>query len=267
METRAQFTNIQKSIEDLISESKSSIKIVLAWFTNKELLGILTDKVKSGLKVEVIVSDDIGNKRLKPKDFIEAGGKYLIFQTHQGKFLHDKFVIFDDKKLLTGSYNWTYSAEFKNHESVIISENDQLIKQFNIIFQNLLKIVKQYDDKLFDNYVNFGAEKAEQEFQKLEKDLEEEFIASANECKRLGIKFNFDFEHTYLKSYGAIGTAKRLLNTGVENIQSGFIKLWEVNRVDITIEGIVTKEKYRILFDERTINNALERLAKFQKSN
>ncbi len=66
------------------------------------------------------------------------------------------------------------------------------------------------------------------------------------------------------KTFGGIGAAKRLMLTGTEKIQSGFIKLWEVNRLDLTFEGIITKDKYQFLFDDKTIKNAQERLKQFK---
>ena len=62
--SKARFTNIKSAIEQLIQNSQSSIKIAVAWFTNKELLGLLKDKVKEGVKVEIIVSDDVLAKQL-----------------------------------------------------------------------------------------------------------------------------------------------------------------------------------------------------------
>lgn len=103
--TRATFSKIQKTLEELISSSKDCIKISVAWFTNRELLGLLSDKAKSGLNIEIIISDDINNKRLLSKDFVENGGHLMIYKTNSGRFLHDKFAIFDSKTVVVGSYN------------------------------------------------------------------------------------------------------------------------------------------------------------------
>lgn len=262
--TKAKFIHIQKNIEELISLSKASIKISVAWFTNKELMGLLTDKVKEGIKVEVIISDDINNKRLSPKDFIKNGGNLMVLKVRTGKFLHEKFAIFDNKILLTGSYNWTYSAEYHNHESVIITDNSLLIKQFTIRFKNIKEQVELFETKLLDNEIFKGADKIEEEYAHLEKDLETDLENSLKEAKKLHAKVNFDFVYKFISDYGAIGAAKRLMNTGTDKIQSGFIKMWELNRMDLTFESIITKPKYKELFDERTISIALDRLKKFK---
>lgn len=262
---RATFSKIQKKIEDLISSSKDSIKISVAWFTNKELLGLLTDKAKNGLNIEIIISDDINNRRLSSKDFVKNGGHLMIFKTDSGKFLHDKFAIFDNKTVLVGSYNWTYSAEYHNSESVVIISNEQVIKQFNIKFQKQKEQVKQFDMSLLTNQQFIGADKIEEKIANLENELENDFLKAIEESRKIHAKIDFDFILTFLKSYGAIGATKRLMQTGTDRIQSGFIKMWELNRMDLTFESIIVKEKYKVLFDENTIRIALERLKKFEK--
>ena len=262
---KATFQNISKQLENLISNSKEEINISVAWFTNKEILGLLTDKAKNGLVVRIIVSDDIINKRLKPIDFINANGLFYILPTISSRFLHNKFALFDNEILVSGSYNWTYSAEYKNHESIIISNDPTLVKQFKIRFENLLKIVKKYELDLLINQENIGADLAEKEFQTLEKELEESLLNALKESKKLHAKINFDFVYSFIKSYGAIGASKRLMLTGTEKIQSGFIKMWELGRIDLTFESIITDEKFKFLFDNKVIDIANKRLEEFNK--
>lgn len=264
---KARFTKIQSAIEQLIQKSEKSIQVAVAWFTNKELLGLLIDKAKAGVKVEIIVSDDIINKRIQPKDFIQFGGIFTIYPSNLGKFLHNKFAIFDDKIVLIGSYNWTYFAEYKNEESVVEIAEEIVIKQFRIRFKKLQEDVLAYDTEILCNRQNEGADKEESRLTNLEKELEEEFINTLAEARKLNIKIDFDFVLTFIKTFGGIGAAKKLMQTGTEKVQSGFIKLWAVKRLDLTFEGIITKEKYQFLFDDKTIKNAKERLKQFDEQN
>jgi len=263
--TRATFSKIQKTLQDLISSSKDCIKISVAWFTNKELLGLLTDKAKNGLNIEIIISDDINNKRLSSKDFVENGGHLMIYKTDSGRFLHDKFAIFDNRTVVVGSYNWTHSAEYHNSESVVITNNEQVIKQFDIRFQKQKEQVQQFNKSLLTNQQFISADKIEEKFANLESDLEYDFIKAIEESRKIHAKIDFDFVLNFIKSYGAIGATKRLMQTGTDKIQSGFKKMWELNRMDLTFESIIVKEKYKVLFDENTVKTALERLKKFEK--
>ncbi|QCE42531.1 phospholipase D-like domain-containing protein [Psychroserpens sp. NJDZ02] len=258
--TTATFSDIKRKIQKQIENSKESIKISVAWFTSKDLLGQLTDKVENGCQVEIIISDNIENKRLSFDKFIQSGGTVYIMQTKSGKFLHDKFAIFDEKKLIAGSYNWTYSAEYYNHEFIIQSEEAILLKQFNIRFKNLKEIVTRYDELILASESEFLADTNESEFIKLESELEARFMETIKEANDLGAKINSTNIISYIHNYGAIGGASRLIKLGTERLQSGFIKLWEIGRLDISFESIILQDKYRKLFSKDILEKAEKRL-------
>lgn len=71
----ASFKDIKKKIESNIYSARESIVVSVAWFTNKDLLGQLTDKLENGCSVEIIISDHFENKRLSFDNFIKKGGK------------------------------------------------------------------------------------------------------------------------------------------------------------------------------------------------
>ncbi|MDX2249824.1 MAG: phospholipase D-like domain-containing protein [Bacteroidia bacterium] len=102
---KATFDNIKKQIAELIFESKELIQISVAWFTSQDLLGQLVEKVEQGCKIEIIISDHFENKRLSFDKLTKHGGQVFVIPTKSGKFLHDKFAIFDNKKVILGSYN------------------------------------------------------------------------------------------------------------------------------------------------------------------
>ena len=258
--TVASFINIRKTIQQNIDIAKDSIYISVAWFTSKELLGQLTDKLDSGCKVEIIISDHFENKKLSYDSFLNKGGIVYIFPSTSGKFLHDKFALFDKSTLIAGSYNWTNSAEYYNHEFIIKSKDSSLIKQFFIRFENLKKVVIQYDISQLLKKNNLTAETKEDEFIKLEYELENEFIESLKEANELGAKINSTNVITYIHNYGAIGGASRLIKVGTEKLHSGLLKLWEIKRLDISFENIILKEKYKILFDRDILEKAQKRL-------
>ena len=56
----------------------------------------------------------------------------------RGSF-HDKFALFDDKVLETGSFNWTANGKKYNHENVIFFTDPKLIKAFRQEFEKLWK--------------------------------------------------------------------------------------------------------------------------------
>lgn len=108
-----------------------SICIVIAWFTNKELFTTLLHLLKKGISIELIVNDDkinTGIDGLHFNAFILLGGK--LYFANNSKLMHHKFMIIDDEKLISGSYNWTYRAEYNNTENIIVLNYTSIIEQF-----------------------------------------------------------------------------------------------------------------------------------------
>ena len=56
--------------------------------------------------------------------------------------MHHKFAIFDNKTLLTGSYNWTRSAARNNEENFIVTADRLLVQRFDSEFEQLWQKLK-----------------------------------------------------------------------------------------------------------------------------
>lgn len=155
-EPQAYFSNIEQVILDTFDEAFNSIKISVAWFTNKNLITkLISLKKDRKITIQILVDDNDVNKKyfydlfesqLKEND-IEV--KKLNLQ----KFNHNKFSIIDNKTIITGSYNYTERAN-RNLENIIVAENPKTADYYDRIFQFLTE--PNYMDKnlklLFDNY-------------------------------------------------------------------------------------------------------------------
>ena len=257
---KATFENILRQITELIADSKDIIYISVSMFTSRDLLGQLEEKLRNDCSVEIIISDHVENNRLSFDRFIKLGGKVYVISRRNGKFLHDKFAVFDNKKVISGTYNWTNAAEYYNHESMVISDDKVLLKQFDIHFKKLKEIVLDYDRKVLVDKRMLNAESKDGEFEKLEKELEEKFIYTIEESNRLGANVDSDYVMKYLDQYGAIGGAARLIIAGTEKLQADLTKLAAIGRLDISFENIILQKKFRILFDKTVLEHAERKL-------
>jgi hypothetical protein len=135
----AHFTNIRQQILNELATATHKISVAVAWFTNYDLYEMLCLKLQRGVKVELIIIDDFINNGaygLDFQNFINLGGN-LKFGNIDNP-MHHKFVIIDDKVLISGSYNWTYYAESRNFENVVIfKENPNVIIAFIQAFRQL----------------------------------------------------------------------------------------------------------------------------------
>ena len=143
----AHFSNIRNQIVPLLDAAESSISVAMAWFTNADLFEALVRGAQRGVLVELILLDDVTNFMYFAPDFnqlIQHGGKVWIAGSDTG-FLHHKFCIIDNHIIITGSYNWTYYAETRNLENIVISDDSRTVNLFALEFSHLKSLFAKAD--------------------------------------------------------------------------------------------------------------------------
>lgn len=140
MQTEALFSNIADRISSELSQAESSIYIAVAWLTNRDLFNILVDKAKSGVTVQLLLSnDEINQNSLLDFSRLKIGNS-VAYLVGDGKsdLMHNKFCVIDRRVVMTGSYNWSYKAEKNNHENIVITSDDfELADQFIAQFKHI----------------------------------------------------------------------------------------------------------------------------------
>jgi len=105
---------------------------------------LLYEKQLNGVQCDLIIHNDYINNRdtgLPFQKFIDAGGKFYF--SDEENPMHNKFCIIDNQVLINGSYNWTYYAESKNRENILIIKNESnVVKAFETEFSQLIELVK-----------------------------------------------------------------------------------------------------------------------------
>ncbi|MDF1548152.1 MAG: phospholipase D-like domain-containing protein [Bacteroidales bacterium] len=149
------FTQIKKEIIFQLKQSRKSLIIAIAWFTNKEIYNALIEQLTKGIKIDLIIADDIINFRENALNFNELIKKGCELYIYHKNLMHNKFCIIDEEILVNGSYNWTYVAEY-NKENIIVIKAAGLVKAYMKEFEdikaesNKVSSIKQYDfEKVF----------------------------------------------------------------------------------------------------------------------
>lgn len=145
---KAHFENIRKEILNEIEAATESIIVAVYWFTNEELFLKLLSKVENGVKVELIIHNDYINNRdtgLDFQKFIDIGGHFYFSSTYNP--MHNKFCVIDNKTLINGSYNWTYYAEDRNRENILIlKEEAETTESFVSEFNRLKSLTEKVEN-------------------------------------------------------------------------------------------------------------------------
>lgn len=119
----------EKIIEE-INNSKASIYVQAYGFTSKTIADSLIKAHLRGVKVQVILDRSNMSKKgySKLMDLKEAGID-ISLDIVPG-IAHNKVMIIDEKKVITGSFNFTDAADKRNSENVIIIEDKETVKQY-----------------------------------------------------------------------------------------------------------------------------------------
>lgn len=130
----AAFQDIQTRILAELDKAQVSITLAMAWFTNQVLADKLKEKLEQGLNIEIIIYDDGVNAN----HGVDLSGFDVVYiRGTRGGIMHNKFCIIDNQVVLQGSYNWSCNAEYRNDETVQISQDPQLATSFSVEFRNL----------------------------------------------------------------------------------------------------------------------------------
>ena len=155
MNIKAHFEKIKEEIINEINNSKKTIWVALAYFTDSEIFNLLCYHAEQGKNVEIILSNDDINLATSSFDFhklIASGGKCYVHNNESNSLMHHKFAIIDDETVITGSYNWTVKAQTNSENIVVITENS-IAKMF---VDEFIKLKKSSQDK-FDYFKNLQA--------------------------------------------------------------------------------------------------------------
>ena len=128
--------NPQKEIIKNINQAEAFINIAMYIFTDREIAIPLVKAREQGVKVRLYLDQDqVEYKYSQSRFLVQKGIKTRISTNNY--IMHNKFAVIDNRILLTGSYNWTFSANNRNDENLLITDDPEIIEIFQNQFINL----------------------------------------------------------------------------------------------------------------------------------
>ncbi len=131
-----------------INSAQKSIKIAIYHITSREIMQALIDAKKRGLDIKIVADGEQAKDKFSKVSLLIKEGvdlKITDYSTRKKRFLtpkmHHKFMIIDRKYVMTGSFNFTASAEELNDENcVFIYDSVEVVEKFEREFERLWKI-------------------------------------------------------------------------------------------------------------------------------
>ncbi|MBU4511134.1 DUF1669 domain-containing protein [bacterium] len=130
------YDNPQKEIIKNINQAEAFINIAMYIFTDREIALPLVKARERGVKVRLYLDQDQVDYKYSQSCFLVQKGLKARISTNN-YIMHHKFAIIDNRLLLTGSYNWTFSANNRNDENLMVIDDPEIIEIFQNQFVNL----------------------------------------------------------------------------------------------------------------------------------
>lgn len=200
--TEVVFDNIEQRILKEIKEAHYAIFVSVAWFTNKKLFQALLEKAKNNCYVSIIIQlDEINSQCGIDYSQIQVGRSECFMISKEAELLHDKFCVIDFRKVITGSYNWTYKAAH-NSENILILNDPSVATQYITRFeQQKAKYnpasVQSYSQNVSAASLSTGVKPTMPPSTKQCKHCKQEIEYQANFCKYCGtLQSNLQYKGT-----------------------------------------------------------------------
>ncbi|MEM7350164.1 MAG: phospholipase D-like domain-containing protein [Acidobacteriota bacterium] len=120
----------------LLDEASRSVCICVFTITDNTVSRAILRAHDRGVAVRIITDDE--KMEAEGSDIIELAQEGVpVRMDDSPDHMHHKFALFDRRTLVTGSYNWTYSAASRNQENLVVTDDPRLVKDFLDEFDRL----------------------------------------------------------------------------------------------------------------------------------
>jgi phosphatidylserine/phosphatidylglycerophosphate/cardiolipin synthase-like enzyme len=112
----------EELVTRFIDSARSSVLVAAYEFTSRPITAALESAAARGVKVYLIADAKEAAGRYSEVSALARAGLAVKVDSRYAIF-HHKFMVVDGRDLETGSFNYTYSAEARNAENVLVLWN------------------------------------------------------------------------------------------------------------------------------------------------
>lgn len=128
-----------RRIVELLRQAQRGVDFMAFSFTSEPLAAAMAESVQAGVPIRGLM--DISGANAVGSEFanlIESGVDVRRMEA-EGR-MHHKVILIDDELVITGSYNFTRSAEEQNDENLLVIHHPGLTEQYLIEFSRLYEM-------------------------------------------------------------------------------------------------------------------------------
>ena len=119
-----------QSIIRELKQAKTEVHILAYSFTSKVITQTIKDLAASGVKIYLIIDKQKSIERYTTINQLKGLPNIEILVDPKHAIAHNKVMLIDNNTIITGSYNFTQSAETRNGENIIILQSEDVMEQY-----------------------------------------------------------------------------------------------------------------------------------------
>jgi cardiolipin hydrolase len=123
--------------------AKESCDVCVFTITDDRITDAILRAHARGVNVRVITDDEKSHDLGSDVDKLQLCGIPCKMDVGNVAHMHHKFALFDGRRLMTGSFNWTRSASEQNEESLLVTPDPVLVSLFAGRFEYLWERMKE----------------------------------------------------------------------------------------------------------------------------
>ncbi|MEN3047463.1 MAG: phospholipase D family protein [Candidatus Caldarchaeales archaeon] len=128
--------NCASVIIDLINRANRSVLVAIFSFTRDDIAAALIRAKNRGVEVRVVMERERAN---------ESGSEYRRLRDNRvdvrldgnSDLMHHKFIVVDERLVITGSYNFSVAAEDRNDENVVVILSERVADRYRSEFERV----------------------------------------------------------------------------------------------------------------------------------
>ncbi len=133
---------IQPTLVNIISMANESLYFMAFSFTADEIGDAVRERAREGVTVAGVMDDEQVESNIGTEfDAFRQVGLDVYRDGNAGQ-MHHKTIVIDESIVITGSYNFTNSAETRNDETLLVIYNEDIAKLFIAEFQRVYEQAK-----------------------------------------------------------------------------------------------------------------------------
>lgn len=136
--------NCEAIIVREIARAKRQVLIQAYGFTSIPIITAVMEAAGRGVEVLVILDKSNDRGRYSAATYLSNAGIPVWIDTPPG-IAHNKVMIIDRERVLTGSYNFTKSAKTRNAENLLVISSRPVALRFAANWEARLKASKSYE--------------------------------------------------------------------------------------------------------------------------